>query len=117
MICKTTNKTVNHAPTICCCWGKGLNPAGVVLAIGGPRAGVVPNCLENGKMSKIFGLEAGQTHLLPPGPKLRLLARLARLESRSPVTSLLPEVSPGPELVIGDITAEINNFLQYLKYE
>jgi len=64
-----------------------LNPPGVVFAMGGPRAGVAPNCL------------------LPPGPKLRLLARFARLESRSPVTSLPPEVRPGPELDMGDITA------------
>ena len=32
------------------------------------------------------------TNLLAAGPKLRLLARLARLESRSPVTSLLSVV-------------------------
>ena len=40
------------------------------------------------------------TDLLPAGPKLRLLARLARLESRSPVTSLLSVV--GVVLDIGD---------------
>ena len=48
------------------------------------------------------------TDLLPAGPKLRLLARLARLESRSPVTSLLPAVgtpdaSPGTGVVRGEI--------------
>ena len=48
------------------------------------------------------------TNLLPAGPKLRLLARLARLESRSPVTSLLPAVgtpavSPGTVVVRGEI--------------
>ena len=48
------------------------------------------------------------TDLLPAGPKLRLLARLARLESRSPVTSLLPAVgtpavSPGTVVVRGEI--------------
>ena len=32
------------------------------------------------------------TNLLAAGPKFRLLARLARLESRSPVTSLLSVV-------------------------
>ena len=37
------------------------------------------------------------------GPKLRLLARFARLESRSPVTSFPALFSVGPELVIGDI--------------
>ena len=48
------------------------------------------------------------TDLLPAGPKLRLLARFARLESRSPVTSLLPAVgtpavSPGTVVVRGEI--------------
>lgn len=48
------------------------------------------------------------TDLLPAGPKLRLLARFARLESRSPVTSLLPAVgtpavSPGTGVVRGEI--------------
>jgi len=68
---------------ICCCWGKGLNPAG--FAIGGPLAG---------PPSKL---------LLPEGPNDRLLARLARLLSRSPVNTLAPSsldplVAPTPPL-------------------
>ena len=55
------------------------------------------------------------TDLLPAGPKLRLLARLARLESRSPVTSLLPAVgtpavSPGTVVVRGEIPGTGNMF-------
>ena len=55
--------------------------------------------------------------LLPAGPKLRLLARLARLESRSPVTSLLPAVgtpavSPGTGVVRGEIPGTGNMFGQ-----
>ena len=86
-----------------------MNPPGVVFAMGGPRAGVAPNCLQMSNV-KITFLEDRLTdpHLLPPGPKLRLLARFARLESRSPVTSLPPEVRPGPELDMGDITAVKN---------
>ena len=57
------------------------------------------------------------TDLLPAGPKLRLLARLARLESRSPVTSLLPAVgtpavSPGTVVVRGEIPGTGNMFRQ-----
>ena len=53
------------------------------------------------------------TDLLPAGPKLRLLARFARLESRSPVTSLLPAVgtpavSPGTGVVRGEIPGTVN---------
>ena len=45
-------------------------------------------------------------YLLFPGAKLRLLARLARLESRSPVTSLLADADTGTPLplTMGDIT-------------
>ena len=57
------------------------------------------------------------TDLLPAGPKLRLLARFARLESRSPVTSLLPAVgtpavSPGTGVVRGEIPGTGNMFGQ-----
>ena len=73
--------------TICCwCWGKGLNPAGWV-AIGGPLAGTEAKFLKDKSCYETF-LRSGH-NLLAAGPKLRLLARLARLESRSPVTSLL----------------------------
>ena len=73
--------------TICCwCWGKGLNPAGWV-AIGGPLAGTEAKFLKDTSCYETF-LRSGH-NLLAAGPKLRLLARLARLESRSPVTSLL----------------------------
>jgi len=73
-----------------CCCGKAPKPAEAV-AIGGPLEPLAGKCL------------------LLAGPKLRLLARFARLESRSPVTSL----PPGPEAdrlwtdaeldIIGDI--------------
>ena len=49
----------------------------------------------------------GVSHLLLAGPKLRLLARFARLESRSPVTSFPPEADrPWTDMeldIIGDI--------------
>jgi len=58
----------------CCCCGKGLNPAG--LAIGGPLAGTPIRLL------------------FPEGPNERLLARLAKLLSRSPVKTLAPSLAP-----------------------
>jgi hypothetical protein len=79
---------MNGCAICCCCWGKALNPAEAV-AMGGPRAPEAGKCL------------------LLDGPKLRLLARFARLESRSPVTSFPPvEDRPCMEAeldIIGDI--------------
>jgi len=53
--------------------------------MGGPLAGALLKCL------------------LLEGPKLRLLAKFAKLESRSPVTSFPALFNVGPELDIGDI--------------
>ena len=51
-------------------------------------------------------------YLLPDGAKLRLDARFAKLESRSPVTSLLAAdddgTKPEPLLAMGDITEATN---------
>ena len=66
-----------------------MNPAGWV-PIGGPLAGAAAKFLEHPQLEHI--LVEATTNLLAAGPKLRLLARLARLESRSPVTSLLSVV-------------------------
>ena len=74
-----------------------MNPTGWV-PIGGPLAGAAAKFLELPQLEH-FKVEA-TTNLLAAGPKLRLLARLARLESRSPVTSLLSVV--GVVLEMGD---------------
>ena len=67
----------------CCCPGKGLK--GPPWVMGGPRA-----TLDCSKLLERLGAGAGAgaAHFLPPLPKSRLLARLARLLSRSPVNIL-----------------------------
>ena len=82
----------------CCCCGNAPNPADAV-AIGGPLEPFEGKCLKVININKNVTIEVVFTaktvrlsDLLLAGPKLRLLARLARLESRSPVTSLLSVV-------------------------
>ena len=99
----------------CCCCGNAPNPAEAV-AIGGPLEPFEGKCLKVINVNKsvtrevvVIAKTVRLSDLLLAGPKLRLLARLARLESRSPVTSL----PPGPEAdrlwteaeldIIGDI--------------
>ena len=103
----------------CCCCGNAPNPADAV-AIGGPLEPFEGKCLKIINVNKNVTIEVvvraktvRLSDLLLAGPKLRLLARLARLESRSPVTSFPPEADrpwTETELVIrGDIpTGAVN---------
>lgn len=67
----------NGELSTCCCCGKGLKGPPAGCAIGGPRAGVVPDRL-----------------LLPEGPNERLLAKFAKLLSKSPVRTTLAAEDP-----------------------